>query len=159
MDILRDFIRQDPKDADAFTGMAEAALALGNFGTARADFAEASALQPGNQAVAARQSFADSVVALDPGAARLDEKERTTRASALLTRAVAERERCLGVPYVGVAADSARSQLGGASAPASPERTDAMTRLAGSIWSTRPRCVGPFTPDDVLATVMRSMQP
>ena len=159
MDILRDFIRQDPRDADAYTGMAEAALALGNFATARADFAEAFALQPGSPAIAARQSFADTVLMLDPGARRLDESERASRASALLARAVAERERCLRSPFVGVTADSAHTQIARATAPASAERTDAMTRLARSIWSTRPRCRGAFVPDEVLATVMRSLEP
>jgi Tfp pilus assembly protein PilF len=160
MDIFRDFIRRDARDADAYTGMAEAALALGNFATARADFLEASHLEPDNASISARSAVADTLLTLDPDARRLDERERVGRAQALLGRAIAERERCLGSPFVGPAADSARLQMVATSALATPERTEAVTRLAASIWSTRPpRCVSPFAADEVLATVMRSLEP
>lgn len=162
MDILRDFIRRDPKDADAYAGMAEAALALGNFATAQADFAQAAILQPNNAVIASRQALADTVLILDPQARRLNEGERSIRAQALLARAVAERERCLGASYTGPLADSARSHMVPlpASPTATPERTDAMTELAASIASTRPpKCAASFAPDEVLFTVMRSLEP
>ena len=160
MEILREFLGRDTKDADAYAGMAEAALALGNFATARADFVEASRLQPDDGNVAARRALADTVLMLDPEARRLAENERGARALALLTRALGERDRCLGSSYRGPVADSARSILAKVSPVASAERTDATTELATAVWSTRPsRCVAGFVPDEVLATVLRSLEP
>jgi len=160
MDILREFLGRDTKDADAYAGMAEAALALGNFATARADFAEAARLQPDDAVVASRRALTDTVLMLDPGAKRLGEDERGARALALLTRALGERDRCLGTSYGGPVADSARSILATVPTVATAERTDATTELATSVWSTRPvRCVAGFVPDEVLATVLRSLEP
>src|SRR6476619_3543126 len=65
MDILREFLGRDSRDADAYAGMAEAALALGNFATARADYAAAMRLQPDDARLAARSALADSVFMLD----------------------------------------------------------------------------------------------
>lgn len=160
MDILREFLVRDTKDADAYVGMAEGALALGNFFTARADFAEAARLQPDDPGIAARLALADTVLILDPGARRLDEAERGKRAQALLVRAVAERERCAPSPSLDTAMDSAQSRLVAPAGAATAERTDATTRLATSLWSARPaRCAATFVPDDVLATLFRTMEP
>jgi len=97
---------------------------------------------------------------LDPEARRLGENERGARAQVLLTRALGERDRCLGASYGGPVADSARSLLATVPTVATAEHTDATTELATSVWSTRPsRCVAGFVPDEVLATVLRSLEP
>lgn len=93
-DVFRDLLRRDPDDADAYVGMGDAALGLGNFRTARADFAAAARLRPDDALIAARGALADTVLSLDPAARRIDDAERYRRALTLLARATAAARAC-----------------------------------------------------------------
>jgi len=68
--MLREVVRRHPSDADAYAGMGEAALALGNLETARVDFAEARRLKPGDPGIAARSALVDSLLDAPPAATR-----------------------------------------------------------------------------------------
>lgn len=67
IEIFRKVLQRSPNDGDAYAGMGEAALALGNFRTARADLQIAARLLPRDTAVARRLALADSVLLLDRG--------------------------------------------------------------------------------------------
>jgi Tfp pilus assembly protein PilF len=155
--LLRELLRADPRDADAYAGMGEAALALGNFVTARADFAESARLRPADALTASRLALADPVLSLDPDARRLDDTARAARVHALLTRALTERERCAAVNASDALADSARASLAHRGDGRVAETTNEALRLTSAVWSARPaRCVTGFTADEVLAAIMGS---
>jgi tetratricopeptide (TPR) repeat protein len=92
--MLREVLRQNPNDAGAYAGMGEAALALGNFRTARRDFSEAARLEPKHPEFAARLAFADTVASLDPTVPGIGARERATRARALLARTLQRAAKC-----------------------------------------------------------------
>ncbi|MDP9203209.1 MAG: tetratricopeptide repeat protein, partial [Gemmatimonadota bacterium] len=67
MGIFRELLRRDSHDADAYVGLAEAALSLGNFAAARADLLAAQKLMPDDSSnLVGRMRLTDSVIALDP---------------------------------------------------------------------------------------------
>ncbi len=157
--IFREFLRTNPSDGDAYAGMGEAALALGNFSTARADLAEAVRLRPDDARLPERFALADTILALDPEVRGMAAPERVARARALLTRALGERQACAGTRDVGALANSARSRLATPAGPPTAASADATTRLAMKLWSTRPtRCAAGFAPDEALALLFGSRE-
>jgi Flp pilus assembly protein TadD len=142
--ILRDILRADPNDADAYAGMGDAALALGNFRTARADLLQAQRLRPSDSTIARRLAIADTVLALDPEARGVDDGERYLRRRMLLVRVLAELQRCGALPAASTAMlDSARASLVPAVPPTDEERAgDAMALRAAQLWSERPAGCG-----------------
>ncbi|MEO8561296.1 MAG: tetratricopeptide repeat protein [bacterium] len=151
-DIFRKVLRESPDDADAYVGMGEAALALGNFRTARTDLAAAARLRPGDMAIANRLLLADTTLALDPTQRGLGEREREARARRLLAISLGFHLRCVSGtarPPEAVV-DSARRML--ATTPArGPEgaRSDAALSLAAVLAPSQPeRCgVMPSLPE------------
>ncbi len=152
--MYREVLRRDPDDVDAYAGMGEAAFALGNFLTARADFSEASRRRPNDARIAARLAIADTVLALDPTARDVRSSDRLRRSRVLLSRTLAEITAC-GGPNSALA-DSARSLL----APVPARRGDtgdkaaAMMGVAVDLWATRRASCAPVARDDVLRLVL-----
>jgi Tfp pilus assembly protein PilF len=139
--MFREVLHRDPHDGEAFAGMGEAALAQGNFRTARADFAQASELAPGEGAYSARLAFADSLMNADPTARGLDVLERESRAKTLLARMLTVLGPCVAhapSPLV----DSARSVLADTGAVKAPVlMADSLTSIAEQLWVTySPAC-------------------
>lgn len=92
--IFRELLRQNPADGDAYAGMGEVALSLGNFRMARADFLQASRLLPEDTAIAARLALSDTILAISPIERGLGTHERFIRARDILVRTVATAESC-----------------------------------------------------------------
>lgn len=160
-DIFREFLHANPRDADAYAGMGEAALALGNFSTARADLSQAARLRPTDNALAAQLALADSVVALNPILRGLSAEDRFTRARSLLARAVLEVSRCAGPAGAPIAlADSAQVALTATVRPrAQRDAAERLTELAGDVWSQRPaQCVAGVVPDQPLAMLLGALE-
>ena len=166
--LFRAMVRVDPKDGDAWLGLGEATLALGNFATARADLVEAARqLGPDSARVAGPLAVADSALALDPTPRRLDAHERYERSLRLLALTLDAVARCAPEPPGGVI-DSARVLLApppppveaprgrgrraaaraeSEAAPSEGDRTEAMLGVAGSLWDARgARCPVPAVP-------------
>jgi predicted Zn-dependent protease len=153
--VLRELLHKDPNDADAQAGLGEAALALGNFATARADFAEASRLQPDTASFAHRLLLADTVLAMDPSARGLDTPARYGRSKSLLARTLQRVDSCGGAPRSSGSADSARVWLAGRALRGQEEgAADAMLLLAASLWSARPASCVQREGDEALALVL-----
>jgi len=134
---FRDVLRQDPTSADAYDGIGQGELALGNFRRARADFAEALRLQPGDTAVKARLATTDSVITLDPAARGIGSAERLSRSRKLLERTLAAAVQCgqAAAPLAG----TARALLGATVATTQREAmTDSLVETATSLWAARP---------------------
>jgi tetratricopeptide (TPR) repeat protein len=134
--MFREVLRRNPRDAEAFAGMGEAALAQGNFRTARADFMEAAALSPGKGAAEARLALTDTLLASDPTAAGLDAREQLARSKALLARMLGVLESCLSRRLLPVAGAS-RAVLADTTAVRNVQtRADSLTTLAARLWSS-----------------------
>ena len=147
---FRGVLRRDARNADAYAGIGEAEMALGNLRAARADFAEALRFRPGDTAVTARLATTDSALALDPMARGIAPAERLSRSRTLLERTLATVIVC-GQPTTGVAG-VARDLLGAAIGDARRDvMTDSMVEVAASLWSARPPSCG--TTDAVLRLV------
>lgn len=135
--IFRELLRRDPQDPDAYAGMGEAALALGNFRTARLDLAEASRLRPNNVQITRSLAVADTLLVLDPTARDIGTHERYVRSHELLARTISTLGFC-AQPRGSALADSALAQL---SAIPKRERerasTEAMLTLASDLWAAR----------------------
>jgi tetratricopeptide (TPR) repeat protein len=125
--IYREILRRDSQDADAYVGLAEAALSLGDFATARADLLAAQKLSP-----------ADSVIALDPTQPGLSITEQARRSRNLLQMTVSSTRRCLAAqaPQVAAALDSATALVSSAGAAAAASIVQNLS-LAEQLWGLR----------------------
>jgi tetratricopeptide (TPR) repeat protein len=94
--MFRELLRRNPADGNAYFGMGEAALSLGNFRTARADFLQALRLLPADTAIAARLALADTILAISPIERGLGTHARFVRARDILARTLAGVEACNG---------------------------------------------------------------
>src|SRR5258705_680003 len=75
-DAYRALIRRSPDNAAAFVGRGDAALALGQFVTARSAFRGAARLTPGDTAIAHKLRLADTLPVLHPMARRVGDSQR-----------------------------------------------------------------------------------
>ena len=139
--IFRDVLRHDAKDADAYIGLAEAALSLGDFATAKADLVAAQKLSPqDSSSIQARISVTDSVIALDPTQRGLSLGEQYRRSRYLVQLTLASVRKCLGTqaPDVAAALDSAGANLVASAAAASQSQSiDQTLLLAEQLWALR----------------------
>ena len=155
--IFRELLRRNKPDADAYVGLAEAALSLGDFATARADLIAAQKLTPDDStALQARIAIADSVIALDPTQLGLSQPEQYRRARNLVQMTLKSARSCLAAqaPQVAVALDSASAFL--VSPAPSDGRASSIQQalsVAQSLWGLqRTRCAA-APPDGVLALI------
>lgn len=138
--IFRDVLRRDPRDADAYQGLAEAALSVGDFTTARADLLAAQKLVPEDSAtLQSRISVVDSVVTLDPTQRGLSMAEQYRRSRNLVQMTLASVRKCLGAQAPEVAAlDSTGSSLvASAAAAGQAQSIDQTLLLAEQLWTLR----------------------
>jgi len=149
-DIYREILRRNPDDADSYIGLGRAALAMGNYPLARADFVAAQKLAPNDSSIAKTIKLADSVIAIDPTQRGLGLDEQVRRSRQLVQMTIKSAHRCLDVeaPPVAAALDSvARSLVGGGGAISRSQLIDENISLAGALWRMREgRCTG--RPDD-----------
>jgi tetratricopeptide (TPR) repeat protein len=139
--IYRDVLRRDARDADAYLGLADAALSVGDFSTAKADLLAAQKLSPEDSArIQTRISVTDSVIALDPTQRGLSMAEQYRRSRNLVQLTLASVRRCLGAqaPDVAAAVDSAGTSLVASAAAAGQSQSiDQTLLLAEQLWSMR----------------------
>lgn len=154
MAIFREVLRHDPRDSDAFLGLADAALSTGDFATARADLLAAQKLVPDDSSVLARISVTDSVIALDPTQRGLSLAEQARRSRNLLQMTVASARRCLAAqaPQVAAALDSATSLVSSAGA-AGAQSIEQNLSLAEQVWGLRSSRCAPERTDGALALI------
>jgi tetratricopeptide (TPR) repeat protein len=136
--IFRDVLRRDPRDADAYQGLAEAAISVGDFSTARADLLAAQKLVPEDSAtIQSRITVIDSVVTLDPTQRGLSMAEQYRRARNLVQLTLASVRKCLGAQSPEVAAlDSTGSTLlSSAAAAGQAQSIDQTLLLAEQLWT------------------------
>jgi Flp pilus assembly protein TadD len=139
--IFRDLLKRNTNDGDAYAGIGEASLLLGNFATARADLVQATRLLPDSTRYASVMQVADTVLALDPLARGIGHSARYQRGRAVLQLTIDAMTACGGSSNVQPLVDSARVLL--SSEPRSVagrdvEEADPVLDLANELWSKRP---------------------
>jgi len=139
--MFREVLHRDPDDGEAFAGMGEAALAQGNFRTARADFSRAAELLPSDTTVARRLAFADTLLDTDPTARGIDATERVARGRALLVRMLGALDTCVShTPRPAAIAARALVSDSVPSQGTAETRADSVITLAGELWASYASC-------------------
>ena len=138
-EILRAILHDSPNDVEARAGLGEAALAEGDFGTARSNLAAAARRRSGDSTIARRLQLADSAQAMDPMQRGIGRRVRVERSRRLLALTVAVAQQCardasnpaptLADSAIRLLADSARTR------GQEPE-TDTLLELAAGLWAT-----------------------
>ena len=95
-DIFRQILRQDHGDADAYAGLGEAEIALGNYRIAETNLQVAAHLRPGDEDIRKRLDLASQVLALDPMLRGLGAAERYRRTRKLVELALNDVNQCAG---------------------------------------------------------------
>ncbi|MEO7085307.1 MAG: tetratricopeptide repeat protein [Gemmatimonadaceae bacterium] len=148
--VFREVLRQDPHNAAAHAGLGQAALALGNFRTARADLAEAARLEPGDTTIANSLAVADTVLSLDPTAVGIDGKARIARSRELLARTIATVSACPESSPT-AALDAANAALSVVPGRGLDDASgEAMIAAAGDLWAARPTSCAAVARDTIL---------
>jgi hypothetical protein len=154
--IFRELLRRDSRDADSFVGLAEAALSLGDFATARTDLLAAQKLMPGDSSsLQPRMALTDSAIALDPTQSGLSLPEQVRRSKNLLRMTLASARSCLAAqaPQVAAALDSATLLVSSASAAGQAQSIEQTLSLAEQLWGLRRSRCAREAQDGALALV------
>lgn len=154
--IFRELLRRDSRDADSFVGLAEAALSLGDFATARTDLLAAQKLMPeDSSSLQSRVALTDSVISLDPTQSGLSLPEQVRRSKNLLRMTLASARSCLAAqaPQVAAALDSATLLVSSASAAGQAQSIEQTLSLAEQLWGLRRSRCAREAQDGALALV------
>ncbi|HEX5072989.1 MAG TPA: tetratricopeptide repeat protein [Gemmatimonadaceae bacterium] len=134
--LFRALLRRDSDDGDAYAGMGEAALLMGNFRTARADLTLATRLLPDSGRYAAVIQVADTALALDPTARGISRSTRYARSRAILQLTIdAACEQSAAIRQL---SDSARLLMTAppdTSRSESTEEADRLLDLGSALWA------------------------
>jgi Tetratricopeptide repeat. len=153
---FRELLRRDPRDADSYVGLAEAALSLGDFATARIDLLAAQKLMPEDSvSLRGRIALTDSVISLDPTQSGLSLPEQVRRSRNLVQMTLTSMRTCLGVqaPQVAAALDSASLLLVGGRAAGQAQSVEQNLSLAEQLWGLRRSRCAPEAQDGALTLV------
>jgi len=157
--LFRGVLKRDPSDGEAYAGIGDAELALGNFRAARADLAEAARRRPDDLRAATRLALVDTLLRMDPTARGIGPIERLARSRALLFRGMSAVESC-GVPRL-AAVDSATALLAAQAVHARSRRpvdseteAEALMAAAADVWASRPMTCASAARDAVLPLLM-----
>lgn len=157
-EVFREILGDAPTDADAYTGLAEAEFAQGNYRAAQKDFLAALRLKPGDEAVRQTLDVCTEVLMLDPTIRGLGPAERFRRSLRLLELTVDDTSQCIGAttkqePQL---LDRARQTLTEhVRVSQEVEASEANLDLAEQLWQTRKQvCTIAPAPRDPLALVL-----
>jgi tetratricopeptide (TPR) repeat protein len=162
-DAYRALIRRSPDDAAAYVGLGDAALALGQFVTARSAFREAARMKASDTMITRRLELADTLLALDPTARGLSDSQRLSRSRVVLALTTAAIDGCphgVETPPGSAVRDSALAEL---RRPASPgdlaSAAERSLTLAGVVWRSRSAACVPDSSEssEVLVLLQRSL--
>jgi tetratricopeptide (TPR) repeat protein len=156
VEIFREILRRDSRDADAYVGMAEAALSLGDFAAARIDLAAAQKLTPEDStSLKARTLLIDSVIGLDPTQVGLSLGEQVRRSKNLVQLTLASVRSCLSAqaPQVAAALDSATALLVSGRSAGQASSIEQNLSLVEQLWGLRRSRCAPEAEEGALALV------
>ncbi len=153
--IYRELLRANSRDTTAYVGLGAAAIEMGSYQSARANFAEALRLDNHDTTVAARLRLSDSLVAMNPLDRSIGGRERFVR-----SRGLAEQTLLAVAPCAAI--DSVARELSDSLQTALLRRRRArdegvdgerLLQLAGSAWFYRPLSCAPRAAGGALAVL------
>jgi tetratricopeptide (TPR) repeat protein/CBS domain-containing protein len=151
--LFRDMAQRNPRAAGALAGLGDAALASGEYATARDAYRSSLAIDP-DDAIAKRAELCDRMLALDPDLPGLSPAARYQRTSKLLADVMDQVARCGGGDQVMM--QQSQAALAGKTKRNSEGDAAAARALALQLWAARPQsCAG----DDALTRVMAKLAP
>lgn len=106
----RALIKQNSKDGDAYAGLGQAELQMGNYRAAREAFLGAASRKPNDPAIQKKVELSTTLNALDPTARKLTSNEKYRRSLQILELARSDLQSCLSTNPAGVP-DSTRQLL------------------------------------------------
>ncbi len=151
-DVYRALIQQEPRNAAAYAGLAEAELDQGNYRAAKAAFITAFAHDPKDASIRERMELSNTMTALDPTPRRLSSAEKYRRSMHILDLSRASLNECL--PSHPADGSSESEQLLGAAQEAlsskppehvTNELSEQTLGLAEKIWQARMKACGEST--------------
>lgn len=154
--IFREILRRDSRDVDAYVGLAEAALSLGDFATARTDLLAAQKLTPEDStSLQPRMILVDSVIKLDPTQVGLSLGEQVRRSKNLVQMTLASVRSCLAAqaPQVAIALDSATALLVSGRAAGQAQSIEQNLSLVEQLWGLRRSRCAPDREEGALSLV------
>lgn len=96
-DVFRDILRQDSRNWRAYESLGLAQISMGDYQAALAPLRDAVKWNPDDDTARTRLVVAEDVVALNPSARGLSNRERYQRSEQILQRAVGDLESCVSV--------------------------------------------------------------
>ncbi|HKR09594.1 MAG TPA: tetratricopeptide repeat protein [Gemmatimonadaceae bacterium] len=151
-DMYRSILRQNPRDAAAYVGLADATVAMGNYSTAHDHLEAAQRIAPDDSVIKKRMALTDTLIAMDPAQRGLPIDEQLRRSRVLVQRTIAAARKCLDVssPDVAAALDSVtRSLVASAANVPRAQAIEENLSIAGTIWRMRgTRCSTEQKPDE-----------
>ena len=153
-DVFRNMLHEHRDEADAYAGLGEAELQMGDYRSARAALADAAARKPGDATARSRLQVAETLAAWDPTPRGLPSSEKYRRSIRLLEWTQQELEKCIQArPPADAQDDALLTQAETAmqrEAPSQPanELSEATLALAQKIWQARVASCGATTSGD-----------
>ena len=145
-DVWRRLQAAHASDAEAYTGVGEAELAMRNYRAAQASFSRALHITPGDTAIRARLALCDEVMQLDPTRRGLGSQARFERSVALLALARASLVRCSDGDLTESAGGAAGDELPMPTARDRETAIETNLQRAERLWQLRSeRCKGPLS--------------
>ncbi len=151
--LYRDMLSRSPGDANAFEGLGESYIALGDFALAEKAFADAHRIAPDDTTAKSRMELCESILALDPALPGLKAADRYQRSRELLSHLLVLAQRC--PPQQSTLAD-AKAVMASKRKPASvSDAADENMVLASGLWTQElASCQGTPAPDKALSRLM-----
>jgi tetratricopeptide (TPR) repeat protein len=160
----RMMVRENPKDADAYEGLGQAELRMGEYRAAHSAFTAALRYRPDDPEAALHVRLADRLAELDPTSRRLGSEEKFRRSQEILYLAENETLDCLKgrtVPNQLHDLLAAAAKLRGEKISKTPsnEAAEARLEVAVQLWKERLQACGNApSPDDPLPIVIRKVE-
>jgi tetratricopeptide (TPR) repeat protein len=156
-DVFRGLVRENSRDAEAYSGLGAAEFAADRYVAAREAFRSALHWNPSDEATQRELALCERVLELDPAVRGLGPAERYRRSAALLGSVLGTVEQCLPK----ASADTARQALARHPARGSfGDAADADLSLAEELWAASHKLCGAASgldaaTDRVLAALAR----
>ena len=148
-DLFREIAQSSPADADAWSGLGTAELALEDYTAARNAFRNALRVDPLDAASRKQLETSERVLALDPDARGIRAAERYRRSQALLQGALQMIDQCAAGGGDAQLSDRARKALAAHPRAAQmDDATDANLTLATELWKERRQACPTYAPAD-----------
>lgn len=153
--VYRALISEQPQNAQAYQGLGEAQLELGDYGAAHAAFKTAFTQRPNDPMLRSKLQLASTLALLDPTPRWLPSAEKYQRSLRILEWAQQDLEKCLQMQPPRATAEQqtllehAEDTMNDPQpAQMTNELSEKALSLAGKIWQARLSTCGPATPPD-----------